>query len=150
MKYSHFFANMIKLERYIGGVNLIQKFIELGEGYSDIYELIEQAKINQHRLLHMFAFHSVKGDKEVTSLAIALKPTDPGDFQPIYICREGIPNPHVTPNQRYNLFRETAKELNKEIIELSIKSSEQFRENDLFYQYLIGILRLNRYIAPLQ
>lgn len=129
---------------------MIQKFIELGEGYSDIYELIEQAKTNKHRLLHMFAFHSVKGNKDVTSIAICLKPTDPGDFQPIYICREGIPNPHVTPNQRYKLFSETAKELNKEIIELSIKSSEQFTERELFYQYLIGILRLNRYIVPLQ
>ncbi|MEH6994913.1 methylthioribose kinase, partial [Neobacillus drentensis] len=49
---------------------MIQRFIELGEGYSDIYELLELAKANQHRLLHMMAFHTEKNEKQVTSLAV--------------------------------------------------------------------------------
>lgn len=134
----------------LGGLILIQRFIELGEGYSDIYELLEIAKGNKNRLLHMMAFHTTSNNKEVTSLVVILKPTNPGDFQPLYICREGIPNPNITPNKRYDLFQKTANELEKEIIQLSIKSSDQFSEKELYYQYVIGILRLNHYIAPLQ
>lgn len=129
---------------------LIQRFIELGEGYSDIYELIELAKSNRERLLHMMAFHTTINMREVTSLVVVLKPTTSGDFQPLYVCREGIPNPHSLANKRYDLFKETADELGKEIIQLSVKPSSQFSEKELYYQYLIGILRLNHYIPPLQ
>lgn len=129
---------------------MIQRFIEIGEGYSDIYELIEIATANQHRLSHMAAFHTSINGKEVTSLAVILKPTNPGEFQPLYLCREGIPNPNVTPNKRFDLFAETARNLDKEIVQLTVKPSTLFNEKELYYQYLIGILRLNHYIAPLQ
>ncbi|MCS0787348.1 DUF7147 family protein [Cytobacillus pseudoceanisediminis] len=129
---------------------MIQRFIEIGEGYSDIYELIEIARANKHRLSHMAAFHTSIDDKEVTSLAVILKPTDPGGFQPLYICREGIPNPKTSPNKRYDLFADAAKALNKEIIQLAVKPSAIFNEKELYFQYLIGILRLNHFIAPLQ
>ncbi|MDF1506707.1 methylthioribose kinase [Robertmurraya sp. DFI.2.37] len=128
---------------------MIQRFIELGEGYSDIYELIEIAKANKERLLHMMTYHTVIENKEVSSLVVILKPTVPGDFQPLYICREGIPNPNKKPNKRYQLFQQAATELKKEIIELEVKPSVQFSEKELYYQYLIGILRMNRYIPPL-
>ncbi|MCM2533517.1 methylthioribose kinase [Neobacillus pocheonensis] len=129
---------------------MIQRFIELGEGYSDLYELVELAKANTHRLQHMMALHTRIGQKEVTSLVIILSATDPGKFQALYICREGIPNPNFIPNKRYDLFAQTAQELNKQIHELSVKSSAIFHEKELFYQHLIGILRLNHYLAPLQ
>ena len=128
---------------------MIQRFIELGEGYSDIYELVELAKANQHRLLHMMAFHTVLNEKQVTSLAVVLQLTDPGKFQALYICREGIPNPNFTSNKRYELFQQTADELGKEIIQLSVKPSIIFHEKELYFQHLIAILRLNHYIKPL-
>lgn len=129
---------------------MIQRFIELGEGFSDIYELIELAKANQHRLLHMLALHTKINGKELTSLVVVLKPTAPGKFQALYICREGIPNPNFSANQRYELFKQIAQELNKQIHELSVKPSTIFHEKELFYQHLIGILRLNHYLMPLQ
>ncbi|AMX84143.1 methylthioribose kinase [Geobacillus subterraneus] len=129
---------------------MIQRFIELGEGYSDIYELIELARANRHRLSGFFAFHTVKKDRPVVSLAVVLHPTDPGDFQPLYICREGIPDPSVKPNKRYELFAETAKELNTTVIHLNVKPSTMFADLDLYYQHLIGIMRMNRFIPPLQ
>jgi hypothetical protein len=129
---------------------VIQRFIELGEGYSDIYELIELAKANRHRLSGLFAFHTVKNGQPVTSLVVVLHPTDPGDFQPLYICREGIPNPHYKPNKRFELFTELAKELNQEIIHIEVKPSTFFAELELYYQHLIGIMRMNRFIPPLQ
>jgi hypothetical protein len=129
---------------------MIQRFIELGEGYSDIYELIELARANRHRLSGLFAFHTVKNGKPVTSCVVVLHPTDPGDFQPLYICREGIPNPYVKPNKRYELFAQLAKELGTEIVHLEVKPSTFFAELDLYYQHLIGIMRMNRFIPPLQ
>jgi hypothetical protein len=129
---------------------MIQRFIELGEGYSDIYELIELANANSHRISHLMAFQTIIKDKPLLSLALVLKPTNNGKFQAIYICREGIPNPTVLPNQRWNLFEETAKQLDKSIISLDVKPSIIFPEKELYYQHLIAILRLNHYIPPLQ
>jgi hypothetical protein len=129
---------------------LIQRFIELGEGYSDIYELLEIAKANRHRLAHMLALHTIKNGNYVTSLVVVLEPTDPGEFQPLYICREGIPNPSVKQNKRYEMFEQLAAELNKEIISMTVKPSTMFAEKELYFQHLIGILRMNRLIPPLQ
>jgi hypothetical protein len=129
---------------------LIQRFIELGEGYSDLYELIEIAKTNKHRLMHMMAFHTVVKEKQISSLVVVLEPTNPGNFQPLYICREGIPNPKFISNKRYDIFYQTAQELDKQVIELSVKPSSIFHEKELYYQHLIAILRLNHYIKPLQ
>ena len=69
---------------------MIQKFIELGSGFTDLYEWIEILNRNQDRIVHIFAFTSHHNNRQYLSYAIALTPTQPGDFQPIYICREGI------------------------------------------------------------
>ncbi|MFS0861365.1 methylthioribose kinase [Fredinandcohnia sp. 179-A 10B2 NHS] len=129
---------------------MIQRFIELGEGYSDIYELLELAKGNKDRLSRLFAFNTIINNNKVTSLAIAFQPTNPGDFQAIYICREGIPNPEEKPNKRYMLFSELADELDIPIITLDVKPSTIFNEKELYYQHLIGILRMNRYLPPMK
>ncbi|MFL6559536.1 MAG: methylthioribose kinase, partial [Bacillus sp. (in: firmicutes)] len=102
---------------------MIQRFIELGEGYSDIYELIELTNANQHRLQHMLALHTKIDDQDRTSLVVVLKPTDPGKFQALYICREGIPNPKFISNKRYDIFASTAVKHGKQIHELSVKPS---------------------------
>jgi hypothetical protein len=129
---------------------MIQRFIELGEGYSDIYELIETAKANKHRISKLIALHSKVNDRDVSSLVVIMEPTDPGKFQALYICREGIPNPNVKANRRFELFTELESYLNKKIIQIEVKPSNMFNELELYYQYLIGILRLNHYLPPLQ
>jgi hypothetical protein len=128
---------------------VIQRFIELGQGYSDIYELLEVGRNQKHRVARLLSLHTTINDKKVTSLVIVMQPTDPGKFQPLYICREGIPNPHATKNKRYELFESLAEELDKPIIEIDVKSSALFAEIELYYQHLIGILRMNRYLPPL-
>ena len=128
---------------------MIQRFIELGEGYGDIYELVEQAKANRSRLAHLLSLQTVVNGKEVCSPVVILKPAPEGNFQPLYICREGIPNPNILQNKRFNLFKETAEELGREITELDVKPSTMFAEKELYYQYLTGILRMNRYLLPL-
>ncbi|MEI2471856.1 methylthioribose kinase [Peribacillus frigoritolerans] len=128
---------------------MIQRFIEIGQGYSDIYELLEVGRNQKHRVARLLAMHTTINDKKVTSLVIVMEPTDPGKFQPLYICREGIPNPHATKNKRYELFENLAEELDTPIIEIEVKPSVLFAESELYYQHLIGILRMNRYLPPL-
>ncbi|AKG04667.1 MULTISPECIES: DUF7147 family protein [Salimicrobium] len=124
-----------------------QKFIELGEGYTDIYELVELGKRMPARVEAALAFHSEIDGKPKTSLALIMKPAE--KFQPIYICREGIPNPHEIPNTRFDLFKEMTDEIGVEIQEYTLKPSTMFPETDLYYQYLIGILRSNKALARL-
>ena len=51
---------------------LIQRFIELGEGYGDVFELCELTRLNRNRIHHAFIFTSKKEDKEYFSIAVAL------------------------------------------------------------------------------
>lgn len=129
---------------------MIQRFIELGEGYSDLYELLEIAKSNKHRVARLLALHTTIKNNKLTSLVVVMHATTQGNFQPLYICREGIPNPNVTPNKRYELFKELAMEVEKNIIEFDVKPSTLFAETGLYYQYLIGILRMNKYLPPMK
>jgi hypothetical protein len=124
---------------------MIQRFIELGEGYSDLYELFEIMETNQHRLTQLLCLQVKIDNKDYASFIAVFNPASEGKFQPLYICREGIP----LPSKRYELFKAKAEELNKEIITFDVKPSTDFAETELFFQYLTGILRLNYLIPPL-
>ncbi|WNB90512.1 methylthioribose kinase [Bacillus sp. NEB1478] len=124
---------------------MIQRFIELGEGYSDLYELLEIIETNQNRLSQLLCLKVKKDNKEYASFIAVLDPAAEGKFQPLYICREGIP----VPSKRYELFKAKADEVNKEIITFDVKPSTDFADTELFFHYLTGILRLNYLIPPL-
>ncbi|HDX9576601.1 methylthioribose kinase [Bacillus cytotoxicus] len=129
---------------------MIQRFIELGEGYSDLYELLEIAKANKHRVSHMLQFNTSKNDKAVCSLVVVLQPTTVGDFQPLYICREGIPVLTDKKSKRITLFEETAEQIGKKVVSFTVKPSTTFPENELYFNHLIGILRMNNFIPPMR
>ncbi|QNG58899.1 methylthioribose kinase [Bacillus sp. PAMC26568] len=126
---------------------MIQRFIELGAGYSDLYELIETTQANAHRVSKFLVLNTTINGKKMSSFAVTMNQTDPGQFQAIYICLEGIT---AGTSKRRELFQELADKLQKTIIELEVKSSNQFAEKELFFQYLTGILRMNRYLPPWQ
>lgn len=128
---------------------MIQRFIELGEGYGDIFELCELARTNAHRLDQAYIMYAKTNDKVVASLAISLKPVGDSKFMPIYLCREGIPYDEQKPSKRLEIFEQAMEALNKVPNRFEIKHSSIFSEHNLFYQYLIGILRLNHYIPPM-
>lgn len=129
---------------------MIQQFIELGEGYGDIYELCELVRTNEHRFHNAFVFISSNAQsKKVASLAAVFKPAEEGKFMPIYICREGIPYDEEKRAQRLEVFEKTINDLSRKVILVETKHSSIFSETRQFYQYLIGILRLNHYIPPM-
>lgn len=128
---------------------MIQRFIELGEGYSDIYELVELARTNSHRVHRLLLLKTIKNDRQVVSPVVVLKPAGEGNLQPLYISLEGIPSKEPSV-QRLKLFEDLSKELDVSIIPMEIKPSNEFNEKDLYFNYIIGILRLNNLIPPLQ
>lgn len=128
---------------------MTQQFIELGQGYGDIYEICELIKTNKHRYHNAFIIKTPINGKTVTSLAVAFKPVGESKFMPIYICLEGIPYSEDKPSKRIEIFDETVKSIGKQAITFELKHSSVFSEKTLYYQYVIGILRLNNYIPPL-
>lgn len=127
---------------------MIQRFIELGEGYGDVFELCELARTNQARIHHAFRFVSSKEDKKRVSLAVAFKPAGDVPFYPVYICREGIQD--STPaTGREQAFLDTCHDLHITPITLEVKHSSEFGSLEHHYQALIAILRLNHLLPPL-
>ncbi|XUX07706.1 methylthioribose kinase [Sporosarcina sp. UB5] len=127
-----------------------QYFIELGEGYSDIYELMELMETNQHRIHRTFIFASNNKSGQAISLAVAFNPARDSNFMPIYVCREGITQTGEAKPKRRLLFEEASLALGHEPIYIELKHSSEFAEIKLFYQYITGILRLNHLVPPLR
>ncbi|GKV67695.1 hypothetical protein NCCP2716_01930 [Sporosarcina sp. NCCP-2716] len=126
-----------------------QRFIELGEGYSDIFELCELIKTNAGRLQRTFVFTSEIAGKKVVSLAASFSPAGEGGFYPIYICREGIPFRTEPVSKRQLVFEEAASAAGSRPVTVGLKHSSEFPETNLFYQYVTGVLRLNHLLPPL-
>ncbi len=129
------------------GVYMNQRFIPLGQGYTDVYELMTLGQQMSKRVQHFLLLNTVKDGKKKISLAIVMSPTEIGEFQPIYICLEGISGEKEC--KRLEQFKELAKEFNKEPIELVVQPSTYFGDLELYFQHLIGILRANHIIKPL-
>lgn len=129
---------------------LHQRFIELGEGYGDVYELCELIKTNSGRLHKTFILGSITSAGRALSLAAAFTPANGSHFMPIYICREGIIHRDDQKSKRVELFEEAADNAGKSAVYIELKNSSEFAEPDLFYQYVTGILRINHLLPPLQ
>lgn len=129
---------------------LQQYFIELGEGYGDVYELMELIETNQNRLHRTFIFSSNNSGGQAISLAAAFRPARNSNFMPIYICREGISEVNESKSKRRLLFEEASMQYGQEPIFIGLKHSSEFADTKLFYQYITGILRLNHLVPPLQ
>ncbi|KGR80462.1 DUF7147 family protein [Ureibacillus manganicus] len=129
---------------------MIQQFIELGQGYGDVYELCELIQTNEKRIHNAIIIISNNGEKKVASPAVAFKPVGESKFMPIYICREGIPYNPEKPSKRIELFEQALERIGKKAIQMDVKHSSYYSETALFYNHLIGILRLNHLIPPMQ
>lgn len=129
---------------------MLQQFVELGHGYGDVYELCELIYTNQHRFHNAFIFISENKGTKVASIAVAFNPVGDSKFMPIYICREGIPYSEEKPSKRLQLFEETLERIGKKAVPMETKHSSFYNEVILYYQHLIGVLRMNRLIPPKQ
>lgn len=129
---------------------LHQRFIELGEGYGDVFELCELLRTNRERLHRTFILSSPTPSGQALSFAAAFEPVNNGYFMPIYICREGIIQQGDVKSKRRILFEEAATSVGSTPSTIELKNSSEFEERELFYQYVTGILRLNHLLPPLR
>ena len=129
---------------------LTQRFIELGEGFGDVYELCELITSNSHRLHKTFIFSSKTQTGQALSFAAAFEPAKESAFMPIYICREGIKQVDDIKPKRRLLFETAVEQAGSEPVFIELKNSSEFAETALFFQYVTGILRLNHLLPPLR
>ncbi|MBK3495443.1 methylthioribose kinase [Viridibacillus sp. YIM B01967] len=128
---------------------MIQQFIELGKGFGDVFELCELIETNKHRYCNAFILTSEVNGKSVVSLAVAFNAVGDTKFMPLYICREGISHSQTKPSKRVQLFENKISEIGRKVNTLEVKHSSEFAESTLYYQYLIGIMRLHHYIPSM-
>jgi hypothetical protein len=126
-------------------MTMIQRFIELGEGYGDLFELCELMQTNQSRIYRTFLFTTEVNGKKLHSAALVLKSVGESKFMPIYLCREGIPE----SSKRFEIFVEASKKAGFNPVNVEVKHSKTFAEKDLYFHYLTGVLRLNHLLPHL-
>ncbi|AKG73692.1 DUF7147 family protein [Salinicoccus halodurans] len=122
----------------------MQKFITLGEGYGDIFELESLISHNHTRIDKAIFLHT--GDSHSTFLLV-MQPVR-GNFQAIYTIYNGI-RYNQGQGQKYTLIRGWCEGKNIPVIEFSARDPEDFYEREQFYQYITGVLRLNHLIPPM-
>ncbi|TDM03926.1 DUF7147 family protein [Macrococcus carouselicus] len=126
-----------------------QSFIELGPGYSDFFEFEELIHYNHERIRSVVALHTTLEQEPKTSILVIMNPTRQGHFQGIYSTFESLPYPYPVSNKRFDFIREWAGRYELPFLEYEIKAIHYFHERELFYNYLTGVLRLQRQLPPL-
>lgn len=118
----------------------MQKYIELGRGYAEIFELEQLIQYNKSRIDK--AILLTHGDEAATFLLIMQPARD--HFQAIYTIYRGI---SVSGEQKkLNLVKGWLDAADIQFIQFDTKSPEEFYESDQYYQYITGILRLNHLV----
>lgn len=121
----------------------MQKYIELGTGYAEIFELEQLICYNKPRIDK--AIMLKHGDDQATFLLVMNPVKD--HFQAIYSIFKGIPVRPDGPQKKYELIRHWLDEASIQLIEIDTKHPDEFFDKELYYQYVTGILRLN-YLLP--
>ncbi|MCD8914510.1 hypothetical protein K2V61_02890 [Staphylococcus simulans] len=127
-----------------------QSFIVLGEGLTDLFEFKTLIEYNHARINRIVFFNSPQSEKGLSSAAIIMNPTEGNYFQAMYIMVNAFDYPHPNDNKKSEMIRGFAEQYNVQLTELDVKSTDDFYDLDLYFNYLIGVLRLYRWIPPLQ
>ncbi|MEK4562179.1 hypothetical protein MHB47_08720 [Staphylococcus sp. FSL K6-3157] len=127
-----------------------QSFIKLGEGLTDLFEFNTLIEYNFKRIDHIVYFHAATFEKKTSSVAIVMHPTSENHFQAMYIMVNALNYPYPNSNKKFEMINEQARLYNIDIKEVDVQPSETFHDIDLYFNYLISVLRLQRWIPPLQ
>ncbi|AVO02549.1 hypothetical protein [Staphylococcus simulans] len=127
-----------------------QSFIVLGEGLTDLFEFKTLIQYNHERINRIVFFNSPSSDKGLSSAAIIMNPTEGNYFQAMYIMLNAFPYPHPEDNKKSAMIRGFAEDFQLPLNELDVKSSDEFHDLELYFNYLVGVLRLYHWIPPLQ
>lgn len=122
----------------------MQKFIVLGHGYSEIFELKALLEYNHKRVNKAIFFHH---EDAPSSFSLIMNPVEK-DFQALYTILRGLRN--GPEGKMYEMIRELCELYDIQVVEMTARDPKDFHEEELFFQYIIGVLRLNHIIPPLK
>lgn len=122
----------------------MQKFITLGEGYGDIFELETLIEYNHPRIVRGLFLHS--GSTPSTFLLV-MSPVR-GNFQAIYTIYQGVPVRDGT-GKKYDMINSWCTGKDIPVTEMTSRNPDDFHEREQFYRYITGVLRLNHLLPPL-
>lgn len=122
----------------------MQKFITIGEGHGDLFELEALISNNHGRINKGIFLHTAE---DMSTFLLVMAPVR-GNFQAIYTIYRGILHKEGT-GKKYKMIEEWCREHGIPVIEFSTRDPEDFHEKEQFYQYITGVLRLNHLIPPL-
>lgn len=122
----------------------MQKFIVLGHGYSEIFELKALLEYNHTRVDKAIFFHH---EDAPSTFSLVMKPVEK-DFQALYTILRGLRN--GPDGKMYEMIHNLCKEYGVEVVVMTSRDPEDFHEKELFFQYMIGVLRLNHLIPQLK
>ncbi|MCA2500661.1 DUF7147 family protein [Staphylococcus xylosus] len=127
-----------------------QSFIKLGEGLTDLFEFNTLIEYNFERIDYLVYFHSPKSEKQRSSVALIMKPTSGQHFQAMYIMLNALNYPYPTSNKKFEMINNQAAKYNIDVKAVEVQPLEVFHETELYFNYLTSVLRLQRWIPPLQ
>lgn len=127
-----------------------QSFITIGHGLTDLFEFQTLIEYNHDRISDILILHTPLSEEKLSSACIIMKPTKGNHFQAIYTIMEGFKYPYPESNKKFELINSWANAYNFQLKGLDVKSRNEFAEDELYFTYLKGVLRLERYLPPLQ
>ena len=127
-----------------------QSFIVIGHGLTDLFEFQTLIEYNHERISDILMLHTPLSEEKLSTACIIMKPTKENHFQAIYTILEGIRYPYPESNKKFDLINQWANEYDIKVKGLDVKSRSEFAEDELYFTYLKGVLRLERYLPPLQ
>ena len=127
-----------------------QSFIVLGEGLTDLFEFTTLIDYNHPRIDKIIYFHSPQTEKQLSSVAIVMQPTEGNYFQALYMMMNAVKYPYPDSNKKFEMINNKAEAYDIPVLGIDVQPPEAFHDNDLYFNYLISVLRLQRWIPPLQ
>jgi hypothetical protein len=127
-----------------------QSFIYLGEGLTDLFEFTTLIEYNYKRIDAVVFFHTPKSQKQLSSVGLVMQPTSENHFQAIYIMLNAVKYPYPESNKKNDIITASANNYNVPIKGVDVQPPETFHDNELYFNYLKSVLRLQNWIPPLQ
>ena len=79
-----------------------------------------------------------------------MQPTEGNYFQALYMMMNAVKYPYPDSNKKFEMINNKAEAYDIPVLGIDVQPPEAFHDNDLYFNYLISVLRLQRWIPPLQ
>ncbi|BFL68124.1 DUF7147 family protein [Staphylococcus capitis] len=127
-----------------------QSFIKIVEGLTDLFEFTTLIEYNHPRINRIIYFHSPQSEKQLSSVAMIMNPTSGNHFQAMYIMVNALNYPYPDGNKKFDIINTEAEKYDIPVVGIDVQPPETYPDLDLYFNYLISVLRLQRWIPPLQ